>query len=326
MIMYRLLAAGALLALWLMAPAAAQDAKKDKPKVETKIAPGKAVVPAKMRRLWGELVSLDRKTRTGRFRNESNDLVMSFVVLPYAELLHHAAFGDLQDFRVGERAIFRLHENERGEWVWLSYIQDEMNFLNNHKEYYWVDRVDAATGRIDCTQANFDRSFVRDKAVVLLTDKETRFWKDGKPAKFADVKVGDRLRTKTHGVGKGKVRVCWEVFLDDVSLQKFQAEQQAVQRKRLAREGLPGYVDETKGNDVRLTLFLEAREASRALKAGQKVRLAPAGADRQPTAPAQTGVVMEIKPAGHLFQATVTLDAAPDQGFRPAGLARLWQR
>ena len=49
---------------------------------------------------------------------------MSFTVLPYAALLHHAAFGDLQDFRIGERAIFRLHENEAGEWVWLTYIQD----------------------------------------------------------------------------------------------------------------------------------------------------------------------------------------------------------
>ena len=49
-------------------------------------------------------------------------------------------------------------------------------------------------------QAKFDGSFVRDKGVVLLTDKETPCWKDGKPAKFADVRVGDRLRTKTHGL------------------------------------------------------------------------------------------------------------------------------
>ena len=70
-----------------------------------------------------------------------------------------------------------------------------------------MDRVDAATGRIDCTQANFDRGFVREKGVVLLSDKETRWWKDRKPAKFADVKMGDRLRTKMHGVGKGLVEL-----------------------------------------------------------------------------------------------------------------------
>src|SRR5262249_1002646 len=130
------------------------------PPPEAKITPGKAIVPAKMRRLWGELVSLDLKTRTGTFRNESNDEVPTFTVLPYAELLHHATFGDLQDFRIGERAIFRLHENADGRWTWLTYIQDEMNFLNNHKEYYWVDRIDAGKGRIEFTQANADKSFV----------------------------------------------------------------------------------------------------------------------------------------------------------------------
>jgi hypothetical protein len=81
-----------------------------------KITPGKVIVPTDaMKRIWGELLTLDLKNRTGTFRNESNDEVMSFTVLPYAELLHHAAFGDLQDFKIGERAIFRLHQNDEGK-------------------------------------------------------------------------------------------------------------------------------------------------------------------------------------------------------------------
>src|SRR4051794_14161598 len=90
------------------------------PPPKAKITPGKVVIPTgpgEMRRIWGELVSLDLKTRTGTFRNESNDEVMSFKVLPYAELLHHAARGDLPDYRIGERAIFRLHEDADGKWT-----------------------------------------------------------------------------------------------------------------------------------------------------------------------------------------------------------------
>ncbi len=190
--------------LLALIPYAALTCAAEPPKPPDKITPGKAIVPLdQMRRIWGELVSLDLKTRTGTFRSESNDEIVPFVVLPYAELLHHAAFGDLQDFRVGERAIFHLHQNEEGKWIWLTYIQDEMNFLNGHKEYYWVDRIDSDKGRIEFTQANADRSFVRTKGLVLETDAQTRFWKDGKPAKFSDVKIGDKLRTKTHGTGKG---------------------------------------------------------------------------------------------------------------------------
>src|SRR4051812_35444440 len=88
------------------------------PPAPGKITPGKVIIPTdKMRRIWGELVSIDFKTRTGTFRNESNDEVMPFAVMPYAELLHHAARGDLQDFKIGERAIFRLHEDAEGKWV-----------------------------------------------------------------------------------------------------------------------------------------------------------------------------------------------------------------
>ena len=69
------------------------EAEKPKPK----IIPGKVIVPGDnmMRRPWGELVSLDLKTRTGTFRNEGTDQIQSFIVMPYSELTHHAAPGDL---------------------------------------------------------------------------------------------------------------------------------------------------------------------------------------------------------------------------------------
>jgi len=309
----------------LLLPVNQQPADPPK-KPPLRITPGKAIVPTDaMRRLWGELLTLDLKTRTGTFRNESNDEVMPFKVLPYAELLHHAGFGDLQDFKIGERAIFRLHQNEEGKWVWLTYVQDEMNFLNGHKEYYWVDRLDPAKGEIEYTQANADKSFVRGKGLILETDEQTRYWKKGQPAQFADIQVGDKLRTKSHGIGKGKHHRCWEVFLDDVSLEKFQKEQQAVHAKRLADEGWPGYVDEVGPGQVRLTLFLEGRELARELQPGRGVRVAPAGVDRKGGKPVE-GTIKEHRAAGNLNQVTIALTAAPPEPLVITGVARLWLR
>ena len=291
-----------------------------------KIMPGQVIVPTEaMRRPWGELLSLDLATRTGTFRNEGNDEVLRFTVLHHAELLHHAAFGDLSDFRIGERVIFRLHTNAVGEWTWLTYIQDELNMLNGHKEYYYVEQADAATGRITFTQANFDKSFIRATNVVMETDAQTRFWKAGAPATFADLKPGDKLRAKTHGTGKGKSRVCWEVFLDDESLLKFQRAQQAVHAQRLAAEGLPGYVDARAEQQLTLTLFQEGGEWIRALKVGQKVRVAPAGVDRKPTGAPLHATVAAAKMAGNLGKVTLTLEAGAD-AFQTAGLARVWVR
>ena len=307
---------------WLLVVAAVVQAA-DTPKMQ--IVPGKIIVPTdNMRRPWGELVSIDLKTRTGTFRSESTNEVIPFTVMPYAELLHHASLGDLQDFRVGERAIFRLHPNEQGEWRWLTYIQDEMNFLNGHKEYYWVDRIDAAAGKIECTDANADKSFVRENGIMLETDKETHYWKAGKSATFADIKVGDKLRTKTHGIGSGKVRRCWEVFLDDESLLKFQAEQQQVHRERLAKEGLPGYVDAAETLKVEVNLFPEGRDLLGQLKKGAKVRVAPAGIDRRPSCEPVAATVVEMKPSGRTQVCVLQLEAAAAKPFELHGLARVW--
>jgi len=288
------------------------------------ITPGQVIIPfEKMRRIWGELISLDLTSRTGKFRNESNDEIMTFTVMPYAELLHHATLGDLQDFKVGERAIFRLHVNEEEQWVWLTYIQDEMNMMNGHKEYFHVDQIDAAAGKLTCTWANADQSFVREKNVVIETDKDTRCWKAGQPAKFSDIKTGAKLRTKTHGIGKGKIRMAWEVFLDDESLLKFQADQKAVHTKRILEEGAPGYVDASIGTQLTLTLFNEGVEQIKGLKEGTAVQVAPAGVDRKPSAAPITGKVTVIGKNGRQAQVTLELTAGGEK-FQPAGIARLW--
>ncbi len=305
----------------------AADTPAPAPKKPTlKIIPGRVIVPTDaMRRIWGELVSLDLATRTGTFRKEGTDEILSFTVLPYAELLHHAAFGDLQDFRISERAIFRLHEAADGQWTWLTYIQDQMNMMNGHREYFYVDAIDAGKHTFTCTQANFDKSFIREKGILIETDAATRYWKQGGPAAVADIKVGDKIRTQTHGIGKGKVQMCWEVFLDDASLLKFQNAQKGVHAKRMAEEGAPGYVDKTEGTAIQLTLFQEGGDIARALKPGQKVRLAPAGTDRKPTAAPVTGTVTEAKMAGNLGKVTITLDT-PSALFQVGAVARLWTK
>lgn len=309
------------------APTSAAAATPAAP-VHKKIIPGQVIVPTgdgEMRRIWGELISLDPVTRTGKFRNETNDEVMSFTVMPYAELYHHASFGDLQDFTPGTRGIFRLHQNDAGEWKWLTYIQDEMNFLYHHKERYHVDRIDAKKGEFEVTDINSEQ-WVREKGIILHTDKDTKYWKNGQPAQFSDVKIGDDLRTETHGVGKGKVHQCWNVFLDLESLEKFQNEQAQVAERRLKAEGSPGYVDKLDGTNLNLSLFWESTDLSHKLKPGMKVRVAPAGVDRKATSAPVTGTVAaEVKVlSGNVGKVSVKLDA-PSTAFIPGNIARVWE-
>jgi hypothetical protein len=135
--------------------------------------------------------------------------------------------------------------------------------------------------------------------------------------------VGEPIRTETHGVGKGKVQMCWNVFLDDASLLKFQSAQKALQSKRLAEEGAPGYVDSNSTSGVELTLFWEASDIARGLVAGKKVRLAPAGVDRKPTGAPLSATVTAARMQGNLGKVSVKLDGEA-RGLDAGALARLW--
>ena len=199
-----------------------------------------------------------------------------------------------------------------------------MNFLNGHKEYYWVDSIDAQNGKIEVTDANFDKSYVRTTGLILETDADTHYWRGGEPAAFTDIQVGDKLRTKSHGVGRGKTRRCWEVFLDDASLIKFQDQQKQVHHRRMIAEGMPGYVDQAETDRVQVTLFAEGAELFAKLKVGAKVRVAPAGVDRKPSADPTAAVIEEIKPGGRVQTVTLKLEKPTGSAFHTTGLARVF--
>jgi hypothetical protein len=303
----------------------AEPEKPAKPKA--KIIPGQVIVPTapgEMRRIWGELVSLDRKNRTGTFRNQGNDEIMDFVVMPYAELLHHAAPGDLQDYIVGERAIFRLHEDETGKWKWLTYIQDEMNFLNGHGECFIVKEIDPKTGTIVCRQGKPDESYIREENVVIRVDDDTKYFRNGELTTFDTMMIGDRLRTKTHGTGKGPDRVAWFVFFDIESLLKMQAEQKLVHAGRMHDEGLPGYCDTAADGKVTITLFRQGDEWAKKLKPKMTARLAPAGVDRKPSANPIDVTIVEAKMQGSLGKVTLETTQPLPAELKPTAVVRLF--
>lgn len=104
------------LADMLALPAAEPGSKAACPVL--RIMPRQVIVPPVARcRPWGEQISIDLATRTRKFRPDGTNEVMSFTVLSCSELLHPDAFGGWLDFRVGEGAIVRLHENAAGEWT-----------------------------------------------------------------------------------------------------------------------------------------------------------------------------------------------------------------
>ena len=92
----------------LLAPLASLHAADEPVKPVLKITPGQVIVPTDaMRRIGGELVSVDLKTRTGTFRKEGTNEIISFTMLPYAALENLLSAEENLDIldRVGSPAV-----------------------------------------------------------------------------------------------------------------------------------------------------------------------------------------------------------------------------
>jgi hypothetical protein len=291
----------------------------------------------------GELLSYDPATRRGTFKATADGATREFIALPHVLCQHHCAIGDMRDYRIGERLRFILHESKGGQWNLLGAVSEELSEIVAHDEPYFVDAIDAAKRILTCTRRNRAGDKIVWPGMTIRTDGQTRYWRNGKPeARFEDVTAGMPLWIKTHD-GSGLLdRIAWDIFLDDASIETLKQAQTAAHHERLAREGLPGYMDTAAGSEVRLTLFTEAMSfilnqtglpkgapgAQRGLKPRQSVHLSLAGPDRVARGEKLAGKITTLRPyiklGSYICEVTVALDAPMPAGFRPAAVARLW--
>jgi hypothetical protein len=290
----------------------------------------------------GELLSYDPATRAGTFKSSADGAIVGFTALPHVLCQHHGALGDMNDYRIGERLRFMLHEGEDGQWNRLGLVAEELEELVAHDEPYFVDKLDGDKGILICTRRNRAGDKIVWPGMVITTDQDTRYWREGRPdAKFADLTVGMPLFMKTHGGTGLLARTAWEVLMDKASVEHFKTEQLQALKQRLTTEGLPGYIDNASEKEVRLTLFPEvmsvilgqtsgakAAPAQRALQAKQSVQLALAGPDRAAKGDRVTGKVTLLRPfiknGSYICEVTIALEAPAPADFKPAAVARVW--
>ena len=79
----------------------------------------------------------------------------------------------------------------------------------------------------------------------------------------------------------------------------------------------------TVANGLELTLFAEGGEVFRKLKAGQTVRIAPAGVDRKPSSEPVTAAVAAFKMDRNLGKVSLTVTGST-AAFRATELTRVW--
>ncbi len=211
--------------------------------------PGAFPPAGSARRIDGELVAADFVHRTGQFRAADTGELKDFTLPPYGVVRHLNAEADLRDVPLGASCRFFLHQDSQGEFTRLAVLQDQFS----------ADAADGVTYRLDEMKPGtllVTRHAAADsgKVKLIVTDK-THVWKGGKPARLADLAVGDELLVNLTGVTKTDPGRCTGVWAGADSHKQATETRQQGRAAFLKARGLAGWVDRTDGRTLTITLL-----------------------------------------------------------------------
>ena len=185
-------------------------------------------------RAFGELVSVDPESRTGRFRADRTGTPVDFALIPEGSVRVRNATAGLADLPLGNRCRFHLFRDEKGAFTRAGLVTDEFSYLAANAVTWRVERLDCTRGGLFVARqippvkdSNDDVTQPPDiGAAVLRVNAETRVWKGEKRMKLDDLAVGDALLVELTGERPGQCSRCTDLWVG-AATHKLVAERQA---------------------------------------------------------------------------------------------------
>jgi gluconolactonase len=236
----------------------------------------------------------DPATRQAEVAHEGTGEVYKVTVLPWATTYRRLVYGARpDDFLPGERLNLFFSPDDRHPRGYLVHFQDEIGQMHGHK-HVWEAR-NVGSGAFSARVLAGDKPLDTGEQDFLCRD--SIFWRDGKKADLPhfNLKPLDRIYM-TYQVEGGPRRV--RLIADAASLEAIKKEEQDRIDKRIAAEGLTGFVESIDGKTVRYLAFATHWPQANALRPGQEVHLRQTDKTLRPTGDAMEAAVVSQKNRG----------------------------
>jgi hypothetical protein len=206
-------------------------------------------------RVAGELVKADGIRRVGQFRTDGGGELVDFTLLPFASAIYLNAYADLRDLPTGTHMVFFLYQDEKGAFTKVARLMDDYSVAAGQGLTYRLDAVKPDANKLVVTKQNLAENQLNLGGRELRVDDKTRFWKNDKQVKAADLAIGDPLLFNLTGdAAKGQER-CTDVWAG-AETHKLAAERQRKKHNAFLKErGLPAWIDRVDGGKLTVTLF-----------------------------------------------------------------------
>ena len=199
---------------------------------------GEAPPPFAEHLVFGELVKADAAKHAGQFRTERTGEIVDFTIIPEGAVKFLNATAELDDIPPGTRCRFHLFQDDKGAFTKASLVSDEFSFLAANVISWRVEALKLGEGKLHVARQipetknyNGDMERIPDigRAELRVTD-DTRVWRGDKPAKLADIAVGDVLLANFTAELPGSPSRCTDIWIG-ADTHKLVSEEQAKTRK-----------------------------------------------------------------------------------------------
>jgi hypothetical protein len=197
--------------------------------------PGEKPPPFSEHVVFGELIQADSATRSGQFKTDRTGDLVNFTMLAEGSAKYLTAEVPLSDIPLGTRCRFHLYQDDKGSFTKALLVTDEFSHMDANAITWRIESLDAAAGKLVAAwqlpkvkDYNGDMQQPQDIGhQTVAISKDTKVWKDGKPAPIADVAIGDLFRPRLSAEKPGDPSRCLELWIGEDYLQKIAEDQRA---------------------------------------------------------------------------------------------------
>lgn len=207
------------------------------------------------RRISGELVSADFVHRKGQFRATKTGELMDFTMPPYGTVQYLNSEADLRDVPLGTFFLFFLNQDSSGGFTRLATMQDQFTMDASHAFSYRLDAVHTPEGKLSTTKQSISKKLDDLGKKELFVTATTRFWKGDQQIKLQDLQPGDALLYNITGKSATSPGQCTDIWVGAETHERATTEQRKMFDDFVKARGVPGWIEETEGRNVTVTLF-----------------------------------------------------------------------
>lgn len=231
---------------------------------------------------WYFWKSFNPQTMEAIVSRESSGEPIKTRVLPWATTYRHLAYGaspgDLLD---GERVNLFFNPDENHQRGYMVHYQDEICQMKGHGHIWEITEV-AGDKKSFKARVLAGKKPLDPNILAFSISPDCMVWKSGQIIANASPNPGDTLYMTW--CLRDSQRVVMQL-VDEASLEEIKARQQALIAKRLASDGMAGYVESVEGKKVLFTIYSTYWAQAGQLKPMQQVQLLVPG--EKGKAPAQ---------------------------------------